>query len=442
MNTYLVSLTSLTELLNICSLSMTEQEAVAPAEPPPKEDFRQKQVHELEQLQIILDENNVIRQKFNALQTQVAPLVDSFAPAPVTAFQSERVYTPEEIEAMKQKLEQTLTDYREETRIAGRLNSEIERRYTELSNMKMRFRIEQDERLTRQNVMAAAGLANFRVKSVKVSEATNFEKDRLAKAVKFLRHIFDTCTQDIKEFDEQRKANNRGIQELTASISIAKDDIRDFTDQLQRIQPRLREYEIMRAEHQASEELVVQLGDEFDNLRRKVETESLTASIRRELDAGNRTIADLNRTIDQILNKTSVSQERITECRTRIAELEGKIARANAETRALRRIRPTLEAAKGHLKTDLENCHLTHETIGGENELLDREIKERLTYEREPWQVRQVLLSLKSDIRELGVIEAQQQRFEATIGKRPESLPALPPRKRLRLIPSEDPWQK
>jgi chromosome segregation ATPase len=416
---------------------MTQGDSTLSPADPPKEDFRQKQVRELEQLQIILDENNVIRQKFNALQTQVAALVDSFAPSTVPPYQSERVYTPEEIEVMKQKLEQTLTDYREETRIAGRLNSEIERRYTELSNMKMRFRIEQDERLTRQNVAAASALCNFRVKSVKVSEATNIEKDRLAKAVKHLRHIFDTCTQDIKDFDDQRKANTRGIQELTSSISIAKDDIRDFTDQIQRIQPRLHEYELMRAEHQENEELVVQLGDEFDNLRRKVETESLTASIRRELDAGNRTIADLNRTLDQILNKTSLSQEKMTECRTRVVELEGKIARTHAETKALRRVRPALEAARERLKTDLASCHLTHKTIGGENELLDRDIQDGLTYERAPWQVRQVLLSMKGDIQQLSAIEVQQQNFEGAIGKRPVSLPALPTRKRVRLTPSE-----
>jgi hypothetical protein len=208
------------DLTIIQSMSEETPNPPPPSDPPPKEDFRQKQIRELEQLQITLDENNVIRQKFNALQTQVAPLVDSFAPAPVIQYQSERVYTPEEIEAMKQKLEQTLSDYREETFIAGRLNSEMEKRYTELSNMRMRFRLDQDERLTRQNLMAAAGLANFRVKSVKVSETTSFERERLAKAVGYLQHIFDSSTQDIREYETQNRANNRGIQELSASITV------------------------------------------------------------------------------------------------------------------------------------------------------------------------------------------------------------------------------
>jgi hypothetical protein len=33
-------------------------------------------------------------------------------PATMTSFQTERIYTPEEIEAMKQTFEQTLADYR------------------------------------------------------------------------------------------------------------------------------------------------------------------------------------------------------------------------------------------------------------------------------------------------------------------------------------------
>jgi hypothetical protein len=55
--------------------------------------------------------------------------------------------------------------------------------------MQMKFCLDQDERLTHQNQMAAAGLANFRVKSVKMSETTAFDvnvlKKRLASSAHF-----------------------------------------------------------------------------------------------------------------------------------------------------------------------------------------------------------------------------------------------------------------
>jgi predicted nucleic acid-binding Zn-ribbon protein len=407
----------------------------APEDQTAKQDFRQMQVRELERLQMTLDENNAIRAKFNALQTQVAPLVDNFVAAPTITHPSEREYTPEEIETMKQKLEQTLSDYREETCIAGRLNSEIEKRYTELSNMRMRFRLDQDERLTKQNTSASIGLANFRVKSVKLTETSTIERERLAHAVGYLQHIFDSSTQDIKGFEEQSRSNHLGIQQLSASISITKEDIREFSDQLQRLQPKLREYEILKEKHQTCEELVVKLGDEYENLKKQVETESLTASIRREIEAGNRTIADLNRTLDQILNKTSLSQEKIAVIRSRINELESKIAKTRAETAALRRTKPILIAEKERLKRELSRIRTTHETIAGDNELIERDLRDGLAYEKEPWQIRKEVLGFKGEIRALNGIESKQNSFESSLGRSTSVPISLPPRKRVRLIP-------
>jgi chromosome segregation ATPase len=316
----------------------------------------------------------------------------------------------------------------------------MEKRYAELSALRMKIRLDQDERLTRQNVVASAALANFRVKSVKVSETTAVERDRLAKAVGYLQKIFDGSTRDIYSLETQNRLNSRGIQELTASIAITRDDIRDFTDQLQRIQPRLREYEVLRAEHQESEELVVKLGDEFDNLRKKVETDSLTASIRRELEAGNRTIADFNRTIDQILNKTSIAQERIAEAKIRVAALETKIARVTAETRILHRSKPALIAAKERLTRDLAQCQTAHGAMGGENELLTKEIEDGLMYGKEPWEIRKELLSLKGEVRALDEIVDQEQKMESILTRPTVRVPALPPRKRFRLIAAENPY--
>jgi chromosome segregation ATPase len=404
-----------------------------------KQDFRQMQLNELERLQNTLDENNAIRAKYNALQSQVAALVDSYAPATTISHPTEREYTAEEVEAMKQKLEQTLTDYREETRIASRLNSEIEKRYTELSNMRMRSRLDQDERLTKQNVSAAVGLSNFRGKSVKLAETSTIELGRLETAVGYLQHIFDSSTQDIKDCEEQSRRNIRGIQQLTSSIHVTREDVREFSEQVERIQPKLREYEDTRAKHQESEERVVKLGDECENLKKQVETESLTASIRRDIEASHQRMAELNRMIDQILIKTSLSREKLAVTRSHIAEIEAKIAKTRAETAALRRAKPALLAEKENMKEELEKCRNAHETVAGSNELLERDLRDGLSFEKRASQIRKELLVFKADIRELDRIENGQVAFESSLA-RSISLPVpTPPRKRVRLIPSGQP---
>jgi chromosome segregation ATPase len=406
----------------------------------PQVDFRQKQLKELEKLQMALDENNQIRGKYNALQAQVASLVDSFGPSQVSSYQSEKVYTQEEIDAMKVKLEQTLSDYREETRVASKLNSEIEKLYTELSNMRMRSRLDQDERLTRQNQTAAAGLANFRLKSAKILELAAVEKQRLTKSVDYLRDVHETSQADMREFQEQNAANQRGIEQLSSSIASAKEDIRDFTDRLQKLEPKLQEYEELKAEHQKREEQVVALSDEFEALRKQVDTESLTASVRRQIDSSNRAIADLNRTIDQILNKASLVQEKLRGARTRVADLEGKIARTKAETAELQTAKTEMIAEKKKLKRDLKQCRIAHEMIGGDNRVLMKEIQDGIAVPKAPWQIRRELLALKGDVKELTRIEAKQAKLEAALAGAIHPLTLVPLRKRVRLIPSDNKW--
>jgi chromosome segregation ATPase len=403
-------------------------------------DFRQKQMKELEKLQVALDENNQLRGKYNALQAQVAPLVDSFAAAQVPNYQTERVYTQEEIEAMKLKLEQTLTDYREETRVASKLNSEIERRYNELSNMRMKSRLDQDERLTHQNQIAALGLANFRVKSVKITETADIERQRLVKAVDNLRQIHETSKSDMREFQDQNASNQRGIEQLAASIAGAKEDIRDFTEHLQRLEPKIQEYEQLKAEHQKSEEEVVTLSDEFETVRKKVDTESLTANVRRQIDSGNRTIADLNRQIDQVLNKGSVVQDKIRAAKMRIADLESRVKRTKAETQELQSVGADLMTEKRNVRLDLKQCRREEQTIGGENEIVFNEIRDGVDIEKAPWQIRKELLTLKAEVKELSAIEVNQLHFETALGQAVHPVSLVPLRKRLRLIPSENKW--
>jgi chromosome segregation ATPase len=411
-----------------------------PAVPEPRVDFRQKQMQELERLQVALDENSRLRGKYNALQAQVAPLVDAFAATQMPTYQSERVYTPEEIEVLKTRLEQTLSDYREETRIASRLNSEIEKRYTELSTMRMKSQLDQDERLTHQNHIAALGLANFRVKSVKITETADIERQRLLKAVENLRQIQELSAADLNEFHSQNSSNQRGIEELAASIASAKEDIRDFTERLQKLEPKLEQYAQLKAEHQKSEEQVVRLSDDYDTIRKKVDTESLTANIRRQIDSGNQTIADLNRQVDHILNRGSIVQEKIRTAKLRIADLHSRIKRTKAETAKFEGVRAGLVAEKAGVQRDLRQCRQAEENLGGENEIVYNEICDGVQIVKAPWQIRTQLLTLKQDVRELSGIEREQARFEAALSGAGHAESVVPQRKRLRLIPLTNRW--
>ena len=272
------------------------------------DEYRNKQIRELEMLQRVIDENNVLRAKYNALQMQVAPLVDTVT-TPVAAgsqYQSERQISPEEVENFKQQLELTLTEYRKATQNAGKLNQQLERQYTDFSNLKMQTRLLQDERISRQDQISNMGITSFRSKIQRVKEQWNIERQRLSKSISFLKNIHDTSTADIREYEEQMRANNKGITHLSSSITIAKEDIRDFTKELEEIGPKLKQFEELQEKHQKSELLVVDLSDQIEDLKKKVETDSLTAKVRRQLDKGNKKIADLNRSIDQIQNRATL----------------------------------------------------------------------------------------------------------------------------------------
>ncbi|OHS99982.1 hypothetical protein TRFO_33440 [Tritrichomonas foetus] len=405
-----------------------------------KEDFRTKQIQELEKLQKVLDENTLLRSKFNALQAQVAPLVDSYGPAPTqqaTQFQNDRILTPEEIEALKQKLEQTLTEYRDETRVASLLNSEIEKKYNELSSLKMKFRLDQDEKLTKQNQTSEIGMTNFKAKSQRVNEVWSAERQRLNKAINFLRSIYESSSADTKEYDEQMRTNNRGIQHLSSSITIAREDIRDFTEQLMKIEPKLQEYFQLKDKHQKSEELVVKLSDEVDQLKKQVDTESLTANVRRQIDYGNRTIADLNRSIDQVINKTATTQDKIKETKNRIASLEKQLERTKNDTDDLRKVAHSLIRKKEAVKIDLDACRKEHENSGGENALIAKELNDGISLEQTtaPWGIRKQLLELKGEIQELDKIEEKQIEFESQLSNSLPKSAVVPLRKRVPMIP-------
>ena len=404
-----------------------------------KEDFRTKQIQELTKLQIVLDENSTLRSKYNALLVQIPPLEDTAAPPAPSQVQylSDRVLSDEEVEALRTKLEQTLSEYRDETRSAGKLNSEIERLYTDLSSLKMKFRLEQDDKLTKQNEASDAGMANFKSKTQKVNDSYDLERTRLMKAIEFLKGVHDSSIADTKEFEEQSRSNNRGIQHLSASITIAKEDIRDFTDQLHRITPKLQEYYKLKEDHQKSEELVVKLTDEVDQLKKQVDTKSLTAKVRREIDSGNKNIADLNRIIDKTINKTAFTQDRIKETKNKIASMEKQIERMKIDTEELIAVSHSLKKQKDTVKLELEKVRKENQIAGGENSVIVQKLNDGIALDQKtnPWGIRKQVLEIKGEIDELRNIEVRQLEIENLLSNSLPSGTHVPPRKRVPMIP-------
>ncbi|KAK8860716.1 hypothetical protein M9Y10_012381 [Tritrichomonas musculus] len=402
------------------------------------DEYRNKQIRELEMLQRVIDENNVLRAKYNALQMQVAPLVDTVT-TPVAAgsqYQSERQISPEEVENFKQQLELTLTEYRKATQNAGKLNQQLERQYTDFSNLKMQTRLLQDERISRQDQISNMGITSFRSKIQRVKEQWNIERQRLSKSISFLKNIHDTSTADIREYEEQMRANNKGITHLSSSITIAKEDIRDFTKELEEIGPKLKQFEELQEKHQKSELLVVDLSDQIEDLKKKVETDSLTAKVRRQLDKGNKKIADLNRSIDQIQNRATLELENVKEIKNRIFELEKQYEKIDNDTNSILEINKKLELQRKTIREELSKCIVANELAGGENLLLEKEVVDGVGLEPQSTSaIRKQMLSLKNELLELDDFQQKQYELENNlkVGQTPNI--ALPTRKRVPMIP-------
>lgn len=401
------------------------------------EEFKNKQIQELEQLQKVLDSNKNLRAKYNALQTQVAPLVDQFGQQPLLqGMQSERVYSAEEIKGMRQKLEQILSEYREETRHAGLISSDIENLYSVLSNLKMKFRIDQDERLSRQNDNSLIAVSNFETKSKRVHDGWNAELQRLEKSIFFLKKVYDESSADLKEFEVQTSSNIKGIMHLSSSITIAKEDIREYSEQLSKLEPKMKEYEIVSEKHKQSEVELVSLSDELENLKKQVDTESLTAKVKRQIDGGQQTISDLNISIDKVQLKTSQIQEKIRETTKSIQNIQSKIETIKTNIAGLKVVRKEMEEEKQKLMSQINISRITQEKVAGGNESLERSIASGISINgAKPWTIRKQLLSLKGEVKEMERILAHESLVEQRLNTVALEKTVAPSRKRVPLIP-------
>lgn len=407
-----------------------EEEVIEPCQ-----DFRALQIEELEQLQKTIDENNTLRAKYQALLVQVPPL-EKVNISPPDQLQSSKTFTPEEAEEMRKQLETTLIEYRKETNQATKMNEELDKGYTHLADLRMKMRLAQDERIMRQNQISTNGITSFRAKVQKYKESWESERMRLDKAIESLKTVHTTALADMRELREQMRTNNKGIHHLSSSITIAKEDIKDFTDQQQKIGPLLKEFEEVHARHQESEMMVVQLSDQLDALRNQVETRSLTADVKRQLENKNKEIADLNRAIDQTQCKVAAVKEAMKEMKREIDELETECTRTTEETDRIIEIVERLREQRSQIRGNLKRCMEAGESAGGDNFELERQIENGLGFEPEsPWAVRTQMLSLKKDLQQLDQIEEQKATYERSLEGDKVNPIYTPQRKRVPMIP-------
>jgi hypothetical protein len=302
---------------------------------PPSHDFRAQQILHLEQLQRVLDENNELRAKFTSLQVQVIPL-DS-PPHPLHPPEdTEPPLSPEEVELLKSQLERTVSLYGAEVSVAAKLNQTLERQHREFSDLKMQLRLVQDERMMHQNSVAASGLAKFKLKAQRLRESWANERRGFESIANYLRGLATVAEKDIEEFEEQQKSNLKGIQRLTKSIVFAKQDLNDFRKEREAIAIPLQEFAELEIQHQEAELRVVTLGNELDALQTRVETDSLTARVRKRLNDSQKSIDGLNGMIDALHCKVAEITVQTQHIRDRITELDAREAVIARDTREVR----------------------------------------------------------------------------------------------------------
>ncbi|KAH0786667.1 hypothetical protein GPJ56_009410 [Histomonas meleagridis] len=418
---------------------MTNQNNV----PENKNEDHSAHIQTLERLQIVLDENNAIRSKFNALLTQVAPFIDDFNSTDEHPSNEEdqphedRVLTQEEIEWYQKKLQETLSDYKTEIQEASYLNSQIAKKHVELNKLKISYRIDQDDKLTQHNNAFSKVIQNLRNNTSKIQESWINEKKRLSNANDFLKSLYDTSVSDTKEMEEQSQLNLKSIQELTSSIDSAKEAIQDIKERLNRIKPRVNEYEIINIKHQRSEERLVQLSDELETIKNKIQTESLAANVRSQIDNGNDQITALNGEIDEILNKISKGKEAIEKTKERINDYKNETKEVIEETKKLQKIEKQIIEEKEIIKKYLEKYRNEEDTAGGSNKLLTSKLNNGIGDGSDDYcasKIRKQMVFLKKDLEKMKKSQSNNKE-EAFLDLHSPTI--MPTRKRVPLIPGK-----
>jgi chromosome segregation ATPase len=397
-------------------------------------DFRAQQLLHLQQLQRVLDENIVLRAKFNALQAQVAPLESASRPSALEI--TEPRLPPERIEEIKLQLQRTLTLYREDVAAAGKIDQTLERLYREFSDMKMRLRMERDERMMHQNTVAANAITAFKMRGQRIRSGWELERRRLTARLAYFNEQTVVLNEDISDGRIRHVSNSRAIQTLTTSIKTATSDLKDFEKQRNTLLPQITEFKALEETLQNAETVVVTLNDTLESLESRVNTDSLKAQVKTQLDQGNAKVTELNRLIDDVQGKLSGITTQIQQTRRRISELNQRAKTVAKNTQEVRTVLDRLTGQRAVIKDRLLRCRQAGEEAGGARILLEKVLQSGFSSARErPWFIRKELLALKGNIRELDDVEEKVSELERELDVRSEEPVHVPQRRRVPMIP-------
>ena len=325
--------------------------------------------------------------------------------------------------------------YREETKTASFINAKIQQDHADFGKLKMQTQMDQEDRIEHQNQVAASMMDHFNEKTCKVRDVWKTERDRLNTAIGFLETVRKSAEIDYNEFSNQIVSNDKGIQHLKTSITIAREDIREYSEKIKELDPRLQYYIGLKEQHQQIEANVVELSDQFETLKQKVETESLTARVKEEIDKKNSEIAEIERTIDSTQMKTQSiceSNMNMKEENARIAEEIESIKTQTSDANALIK---SYEEEKVFILNELAECRRLRGKAAGSNYLLSTKLDVGMDIESLPsWDIRRYIQTLKKDVAELDKSIKEQQQFEDKVNTFGTKDIAPPPRKRIPLI--------
>jgi chromosome segregation ATPase len=396
-------------------------------------DVRAQQIFNLERLQAVLNETTRIRANLTILQVQVSASESGNRPA--RAPEEVEALSPEELEAVKAQLERTLAIYGKEVAAAAKLNQMLEREHREFSDMKMQFRLTRDERMMRHNEMAAAAMASVAIKEQRLRESWAFELGRLESITNYLRGLAEVSEKEMHEFEERYASNVKGIERLRSSIALARQDLKDFKKEREALAVQLQQFSQLVAKHQETELRVVELSNELDALRTRVEMDSLTARVKNRLEDSQGRIDGINRVIDSIQCEVARLTVQTQQSRDRTADLDARRAQVGREVREMRGVVERLSTQRAEMKANLVRCCQGADDAAGGRIVLARRVASGFARKTEPWTIRKEILALKGDIIELANVEERTREFEEGLELGSRQPVELPPRKRLPLIP-------
>ena len=162
-------------------------------------------------------------------------------------------------------------------------------------------------------------------------------------------------------------------------------------------------------------------------------------NVRRQIEAGQQSISDLNIQIDKVQLQTAQIQEKAKETTKSIQSLQSKIEKIRSETKELKNSRNEMEQEKKKLIASINDIRTVRETKGGGNAELEKQLQAGITLTGEkPWRIRKQILSIKGDVKEMDRIVKDEAVVEQKLKNVTFERTVAPPRKRIPLIPLQN----